>query len=425
MGIPPLVLLAAAAPLGTTDVRAGLIAAASALACWIAPATARWPLSILVAFGILQGGWTRAAAIVATFAALAIWPRPRTLGRRILVCLATTLIVALATRSAPPSFAALASVAVLLAPVELRAPRPLLALTLLVASVPGLWLVWQAQRARTAARASATDEAWALADVACTTAQWPACQEDAVVARALLARARGDDAAALAHLDRAPFPARPTTDLLHADAELAAGRIASAHPRLLHLAQQHPDASLAISPRGAVDWAHALLRVGKRAQAEAALRGVAGDEAEKLRAIASKPLDALPAGAHRFASAMELEPVTMPGACVKRGEVPPITLHWRVLDGFAADEDDWIFVHAWGPHTLGFDHVAGGRATHTLTPGESFDDPLTTPVPADAPAGSYKFELGWYEPASQLRLHPDDQPGHISFVVLGQLEVCP
>ena len=425
IGLPALVLLLAAAPLGTIDVRAGLMAGASALACLLAPSIARWPLAILIGFGILNGGWTRAAAIVATFAALALWPRPRTLGRRLLVSLATTIIVALATRSAAPSFAALASALVLLAPVEVRAPRLLLALGLLVASVPAMWLLLQAQRARSAARASPTDDAWASAEQTCTRAQWPACQEDAVVARALLARARGDEAGALAHLESAPYPPRPTTDLLHADVELSQGKIGPAHARLLLLAQQHPDASLAISSRGAIDWAHALLRTGHRTQAATALQRVAGDEASKLHDVASKPLEPLQDGSHRFASTIVLAPLMMPTTCVKRGEIPPIVFHWRVLDGFAADEDDWIFVHAWGPKMIGFDHVPGGRATHTLAPGDSFDDPLTTAVPADAPAGKYQFELGWYEPASGVRLHPDDQPGHIGYETLGTLEVCP
>ena len=405
-------LVLAIAALSRLDVRTTAICLAAAVVALGIPAVARWPAALLVGFGVMRGGLPAVGGAVALLLAVALWPRPKALGRRLLVVLATAALVGLASASLRPAAAALAAVAVLVAPFEQRLPRFAPALALLVASVPGALAFAQAYRTRLVARADGTEAAWSTAQAACTSVSWTGCEEDALLARAKLAQSAGDRGRALALLDAVPFPARPATELAHADAELALGKPGPAHARLAHLAELHPTASAKLSPAAALDWAHALAQAGHR------------DLAQQVADWKPLPRVEAAANEHDFADALLVTVGAPPPTCVKRGEVPPLAFSWRVADGLAPDQVAYAFVHAYGPgRTLFFDHLPGGRST--LTPGARFEDRLTAPVPLDAPAGRYKVNLGVYTPDDGLRLPVRGQPGHIRFIDAGSFEVCP
>lgn len=467
---PPLpvtvALLACIAVLGRGDIRALALAGAGALLALAFPAVARWPAALLVGWGAMRTGWAAGAAALAVLASLLVWPRPATLLRRLGVVLAVSAAAFAASHQPAVALSAAASVVVLLAPLEDVAPRWALALALLAAAVPGGVGGWKAWSAHSEARRSGDEAAWARADEACSAIGWAGCTEDALVARAHLARKRGDDAAALALLARVAEPARPETELLRAEVELALGQSGPAQARLWRLAKARPSARGALSPEAALAWARALDRADRKADARAVLEGVPGPDAEQLRLLLGAPgqpadpclraqlakdlvaahlcLDRVPDHApslallgkplpgapptpedESFGGAIALTRPEPPSRCVKRGEVPPISFTWQVQDGFGRDEGFVVFVHAVGPRVLGFDHLPGGRQTSTLVPGERFADPLTSPVPNDAPPGHYDLMVGLYSPASSVRLQPRSLPTHITFFHAGSFEVCP
>jgi hypothetical protein len=264
------------------------------------------------------------------------------------------------------------------------------------------------------------------ADDRCEALAWKGCIEEAQVARARLALQRSDATGALSALGRVPEPLAPETELFRAQVELALGQRGPAHARFKRVAEEKPEARAALDPAAALDWAHALLRVDRRALAAAALDGVPGEPAAALRKLAQGAPEALAAGERSFGGALSIARGPLPSACIARGSAEPVVLHWRVGDGFAPDERYLAFVHAYGPgRTLFFDHPPGHRDTPSLQPGEQLDDPLPLAIPADAPPGEYALEVGLYEPESGVRLHPRGLPGHISFETLGRFEVCP
>jgi hypothetical protein len=127
-----------------------------------------------------------------------------------------------------------------------------------------------------------------------------------------------------------------------------------------------------------------------------------------------------------FSGAIRLLGSRSPEACVPRGGSAAIEWTWETEDGFSPGEDVWVFVHADGPGlSLGADHRAGGRPTDSLQPGERFPDRIAIDVPASAPPGRYALHLGFYDPATGLRLAVRGQPAHVAFVEAGAFEVCP
>jgi hypothetical protein len=159
----------------------------------------------------------------------------------------------------------------------------------------------------------------------------------------------------------------------------------------------------------------------------AALEGLTTPEAERLRQLASAPPSTPPSGAGpSFSGAIRLLEVHAPPACVRRGDSAALRWSWLVETGFAPGEDDYAFVHIYGPDmVLGGDHRIGGRPSDALVPGERVEDAVEVPIPASAAPGRYRIDLGIYDPGSQLRLFPDDRPEHEAFVVGGEFEVCP
>jgi 4-amino-4-deoxy-L-arabinose transferase-like glycosyltransferase len=86
-----------------------------------------------------------------------------------------------------------------------------------------------------------------------------------------------------------------------------------------------------------------------------------------------------------------------------------LTLYWRVEN---ATPISWkVFVHLIGadgrPAAQGDDFpLAGQRPTTSWQPGEIIRDSYTVKLPADMPPGDYPLRIGFYDPASGVRLAP-------------------
>ncbi len=105
------------------------------------------------------------------------------------------------------------------------------------------------------------------------------------------------------------------------------------------------------------------------------------------------------------------------------GEVIPVDLRWRGLRSMG--EDYTVFVHLVGPD--GALHgqadswpVQGSYPTSEWSPGEEVIDPHEVRLDADAPAGRYRVEVGWYLLETMQRLQvvgEGDAPVADSFVI--------
>jgi hypothetical protein len=110
------------------------------------------------------------------------------------------------------------------------------------------------------------------------------------------------------------------------------------------------------------------------------------------------------------------------------GELIPVRLRWRGLRPM--DDDYTVFVHLVGPD--GRLHgqvdswpVQGSYPTSEWSPGSDVSDPYDVRLDADAPAGEYRVEVGWYLLETMERLRVVDEAGEPvadSFVV-GRLSV--
>jgi hypothetical protein len=381
----------------------------------------------------------------------------------------TPLLVAATAREGRPIGLALAAALLLCADTESAFGRPaLLAAALGLGSLVGLGSLALAYRAVVEAERAPEAVRVEQARDAASRAGWRDGVERAARAQAALLVQAGDRPAARAALERTPAPRQPATELALAQLEAETGAETASRFRLDRVASTTPGARAPLSPEAAARWGRALLRRDHPGDAQQAVAGLHTPEAGAVRAAATgKPdPDAPPcanarvgdaasaraclerspgnAGAlaalgqpvppqrasqqldERFAGTVRLRGVTPPPACVPRGGKAEIAWEWDVLAGFAPGEDIWTFVHADGPgRTLFFDHKLGGRTSSELIPGERIWDAVPISIPDDAPPGRYRLNLGLDDPATGLRLQPHSQPGHISFTLAGELEVCP
>jgi hypothetical protein len=415
------VVLLMLALIPSTDLRFTGLYVVAAIGVWFAPAIVRLPLALVAGHGMV-GGWGMTpfpifCALASAILALLCWPRDRESVLRAVLVLFALGVVQIGAH--PPdgghlgaAWGALPLLVVLVTPLERLLPRRLLVLALLAASLPGAIGLERALVAKHHAEQTKTRDAWIEAAIACARVEWHACGEMTAVKFCESDPATHDQCAAMEPWGDLEYPA-PTTVLLRSDFALATPD-GAAHARLAlaELAEESPDAQRQLSPLGARTWAHALARANHRREAQAVDPSLS-------------PAVAVPEGWLNFADAIALSFAPSPPACVKRGDIPPVAFTWLVEDGFAPGEEFLCFVHADGPGLLGFDHFIGGRRTSSMKRGERIVDPLTTPVPLDAPAGRYVMHVGVYAPDSQVRLQPRGQPTHIAFVEGPSFEVCP
>jgi hypothetical protein len=97
------------------------------------------------------------------------------------------------------------------------------------------------------------------------------------------------------------------------------------------------------------------------------------------------------------------------------GRTLPITLHWQVLG--ATDRPHSVFVHlvdeAGSIRGYGDSQPGGGQYPTTgWLAGEYLVDEHTVTVAADAPPGTYRLEVGLYDPATGKRLLTADGADH-------------
>ena len=113
-------------------------------------------------------------------------------------------------------------------------------------------------------------------------------------------------------------------------------------------------------------------------------------------------------------AAARLEPAVFGDAIALRGaEIAPeeqglrVTLWWEALA--ALDRDYTIFVHLVGEDgqlvgTGDGPPLGGGFPTRLWHPGDGVTDEHTIPLPPDLPPGIYTVQVGWYDPATGVRL---------------------
>ncbi len=110
------------------------------------------------------------------------------------------------------------------------------------------------------------------------------------------------------------------------------------------------------------------------------------------------------------------------------GDIIPVTLRWRALR--SVGQDYTVFVHLVGPGgrlhgQIDAWPVQGSYPTSQWTAGEQVNDPYQVQLAADAPAGRYRVEVGWYLLATMQRLPTvgaNGRPAGDSFVV-GEFKV--
>jgi hypothetical protein len=398
------------------------------------PALLRLPLALLAAQGALAGG---ALGLVGGLGLGAFAGAGARRPRRAAAALLLGAFAGVASTSARTGLSAALGVWVLTAAWEARpGARGLVAAALLVGGAQTGWALWGWREAR---QARLTDAQAAALEARCQVADVAPCVAELRLKR-IHARWDAQDWAAAQQLARAlPEPGDGPTERLRAELLRRAGQAAAGRAKLNRLAQERPDAlsPWAFGPDEGLGWARALVRNHRDAQARRVLDALSSPEALALRALveqgAAREGPALvdaPAGERgmlavwgRYSTALRLEGAETPGRCLKRGETFDIELDVELDTGLAYGEDMWIFLHADGPGPLmAFDRAldAPGRL-----PAQRWESHGPATIPADAVPGRYRLRAGFYDLGSGLRLHPEGAPGHISFLELGLLEVCP
>jgi hypothetical protein len=110
------------------------------------------------------------------------------------------------------------------------------------------------------------------------------------------------------------------------------------------------------------------------------------------------------------------------------GELIPVRLRWRGLRPM--DDDYTVFVHLVGPDgrlrgQVDSWPVHGSYPTSQWSPGSDVSDPYEIRLDADAPAGEYRVEVGWYLLETMERLRVVDETGEpvADSYVVGRLTV--
>jgi 4-amino-4-deoxy-L-arabinose transferase-like glycosyltransferase len=86
----------------------------------------------------------------------------------------------------------------------------------------------------------------------------------------------------------------------------------------------------------------------------------------------------------------------------QRGKPLALKLFWQMRD--TAPADYTLFAHLIGPDGQRYAHVDLPYPTSQWRPSHFASTDLPLPLPPDAPAGSYRLVIGFYDPASQQRL---------------------
>ena len=134
---------------------------------------------------------------------------------------------------------------------------------------------------------------------------------------------------------------------------------------------------------------------------------------------------------YRFGDAIHLVGYDLPNTNYRAGDTVPITLYWRA--DRAIDQSYTAFVHLVGtqfnpkqnnPLWGQIDRVPreGAYPTNAWLPNEIVPDAYRVPIDANAPAGSYKIEIGLYDPATGARL-PVDRGG--DSVIVAEIQIAP
>jgi tetratricopeptide (TPR) repeat protein len=134
-------------------------------------------------------------------------------------------------------------------------------------------------------------------------------------------------------------------------------------------------------------------------------------------------LRGLPARKTSFGGTLELLGARLEQSRARPGETVKARLLLRIASDGAPGEQYGLLLEQYGPLFTRAEMplpVAPRWVRGELVPVEA-----SFSIPAGAPAGSYRLQLGIYAPESDAWLPPNDQPGHISVVPLGDVEVAP
>jgi len=136
---------------------------------------------------------------------------------------------------------------------------------------------------------------------------------------------------------------------------------------------------------------------------------------------------------YRFGDAIHLVGYDLPATKFRAGASVPITLHWRA--DRPIETSYTVFVHLVGEqfnpaHSPGnplwgqVDRIPrdGAYPTTAWLPNETVPDAYRVPIDTHAPAGTYKIEIGLYDPATGARLAAD---GGADSAMIAEIVVVP
>jgi hypothetical protein len=116
----------------------------------------------------------------------------------------------------------------------------------------------------------------------------------------------------------------------------------------------------------------------------------------------------------RFGENMLLCGIDLPNRTLKPGDEVQVTVYWETTSVVREPTD--AFVHLFGaafnPRTntplwgQQDKEAPGYHSVTTWTPGKLYRDAYAFRVDPNAPAGEYKLEMGWWQPATERRLAP-------------------
>ncbi len=151
--------------------------------------------------------------------------------------------------------------------------------------------------------------------------------------------------------------------------------------------------------------------------------GLAHSPEGRLWRLSRAPLAASTSTQYQWREGIALGGFTLGSQTYHPGQPVPMMLQWQAHA--VPGQSYRFFVHLVGPDGKIWgqcDQSAGQEPTSRWQVGKRYADLIAPTLAADAPAGRYHVNLGWYEYPSMQRLPLAD--GSADFVMLGEIEVA-
>ena len=151
--------------------------------------------------------------------------------------------------------------------------------------------------------------------------------------------------------------------------------------------------------------------------------GLAHSPEGRLWRLSRAPLAASTSTPYQWQEGIALRGFTLEPQIYRPGQPVPMMLEWQAHA--VPGQSYRFFVHLVGPDGKIWgqcDQSAGQEPTNRWQAGKRYADLIAPALAAEAPAGRYHVNLGWYEYPSMQRLPLAD--GSDDFVILGKIEVA-